>query len=682
MKKLIFCLILLIVSIAAVSASDNFTDSDILEDGNKSSTDLKILIDEAPDASEINLEDDYTDYEGCVEITKALTINGNGHTIDAKNGGKIFNIASDNVVLKNITFINGFLRDGNGAVIYINANNTVIEDCYFKDNGIFSSTGSPYGGAIYCNGNLTIINSVFKNNNIMGIDIYSNGGAVYCDGDLTVTNSTFISNSVEGNGGAIYSTGTVNISNSTFTSNCISGQYIGGGAVSASAVNVNNSVFTKNNAKASVRWGDNNASARGGAIYAENANIHNCDFTANSVSIIDHIFSNGGGVYSYGITDIKGSTFTNNTADDGEALWAYYASTTMENNTFIDNEFTLVKAAVVIDAPDLVKYYGGKERFNVRLTDTGKAIGGVNITINLNGIDYIRTTDVNGVVPMTVNLNSGKYNATVKYGDLSVNSTITVKATVSGENITKIFRNATQYYATFYDSSGNTLANNTAVEFNINGVFYTRYTNENGTARMNINLNPGEYIITAKNPNSTEQYTNIITVLPTIVENNDLVKYYRNASQYSLRILDSQAKPVGEGVEVKFNINGVFYTRLSDENGYVNLNINLEPGKYIITAEYNGLMASNNITVLSVIETQNLSMKYTDGSQFNATILDGEGKPLAGANVTFNINGVFYDKVTDENGIAHLNINLMAGEYIITTTYNDLNAANKITITS
>ena len=262
MKKLIFCLILLIVSIAAVSASDNFTDSDILEDGNKSSTDLKILIDEAPDASEINLEDDYTDYEGCVEITKALTINGNGHTIDAKNGGKIFNIASDNVVLKNITFINGFLRDGNGAVIYINANNTVIEDCYFKDNGIFSSTGSPYGGAIYCNGNLTIINSVFKNNNIMGIDIYSNGGAVYCDGDLTVTNSTFISNSVEGNGGAIYSTGTVNISNSTFTSNCISGQYIGGGAVSASAVNVNNSVFTKNNAKASVRWGDNNASAR------------------------------------------------------------------------------------------------------------------------------------------------------------------------------------------------------------------------------------------------------------------------------------------------------------------------------------------------------------------------------------------------------------------------------------
>ena len=682
MKKLIFCLILLIVSIAGVSAADNFTDGDIIGDDGKSSTDLKILIDEAPDASEISLEDDYTDYEGCVEITKALTVNGNGHTIDAENGGKIFYIASDNVILKNITFINGFLRDGDGAAIYINANNTLIENCIFKDNGIFSSTGSPYGGAIYCNGNLTIINSIFENNNVMGIDIYSNGGAVYCDGDLTVTNSSFISNSVDGNGGAVYSTGTVNISDSTFKSNTASGHYISGGAISACTVNADNSVFINNKAEASSGWHDTNASALGGAIYTGNANIHNCEFTANSALITDYIFSNGGGLYSYGITDIKGSTFTNNTADDGEALWAYYANTTLENNTFINNDFTLVKAAVVIDAPELVKYYKSPERFTARLTDTGKSIANVNVTISLNGIDYTRTTDQNGVAQMAVNLNSGKYNVTVKYENISVNSTITVKATVSGENITKIFRNATQYYATFYDTNGNTLANNTAVEFNINGVFYTRYTNENGTARMNINLNPGEYIITAKNPNSTEMYTNLITVLPTIVENNDLVKYYRNASQYSVRILDGQGKPVSKGVEVRFNINGVFYTRLSDEKGYVNLNINLEPGEYIITAEYNGLMASNNITVLSVIETDNLTMKFQDGSQFNATILDGEGKPLAGANVTFNINGVFYDKVTDENGVAHLNINLMAGEYIITTTYNGLNAANRITITS
>ena len=342
-----------------------------------------------------------------------------------------------------------------------------------------------------------------------------------------------------------------------------------------------------------------------------------------------------------------------------------------------------IESSIVINAPDLVKYYKGPERFVVTVTDyKGNVISGENVTINLNGKDYIRTTDDKGVASMAINLNSGKYNVTVKYGDCSVNSTITVKSTVSGQNVTKMFRNGTQYYATFIDTNGNTLANNTEVEFNINGVFYKRYTNEKGVARMNINLNPGEYIITAKNPKSGEMYTNIITVLSTIVENNDLTKYYKNASQYSLKLLDAQGNPVGAGVEVKLNINGVFYTRSSNASGYVNMNINLVPGTYTITAEYNGLRASNTIKVLPVIETKDLSMKYKDGSKFEAKILDGQGKPYAGQEVTFNINGVFYKRTTGEDGIARLSINLLAGKYIITTMYNGLNAANKVTISS
>ena len=45
-----------------------------------------------------------------------------------------------------------------------------------------------------------------------------------------------------------------------------------------------------------------------------------------------------------------------------------------------------------------------------------------------------------------------------------------------------------------------------------------------------------------------------------------------------------------------------------------------------------------------------------------------------------NINGVFYYRSTGSDGIAHLNINLMPGEYIITSSYNGANIANKITI--
>ena len=41
----------------------------------------------------------------------------------------------------------------------------------------------------------------------------------------------------------------------------------------------------------------------------------------------------------------------------------------------------------------------------------------------------------------------------------------------------------------------------------------------------------------------------------------------------------------------------------------------------------------------------------------------------------------FYDRTTDTNDIARLNINLMAGEYIITSMYSNGTAtSNKVTI--
>ena len=92
---------------------------------------------------------------------------------------------------------------------------------------------------------------------------------------------------------------------------------------------------------------------------------------------------------------------------------------------------------------------------------------------------------------------------------------------------------------------------------------------------------------------------------------------------------------------------------------------------------------SYNITVLPVLIANDLEMHFQDGSTFNALVLNGQGTPLANVAVTFNINGVFYTRYTNSSGIAKLNINLMAGEYIITSMYeNGATTANKITIRS
>lgn len=216
------------------------------------------------------------------------------------------------------------------------------------------------------------------------------------------------------------------------------------------------------------------------------------------------------------------------------------------------------------------------------------------------------------------------------------------------------------------------------MNFEINGINYTRTSDENGIAVMAINLSPGNYTIkTTYNGCSVE---NNIEVLPTLIGEN-LIKYYRNESQFYISLVNGRGAPVC-GVNIIMNINGVFYNRTTNENGTAKLNINLGPGQYILTAAdpLTGLMMSYNITVLPIILAQNISMHYKDGTQFRATLLDGQGNPLPNKNLTFNINGIFYTRTTDLDGVSSLNINLMAGEYIITSYYDSFATSNRITI--
>ena len=77
-----------------------------------------------------------------------------------------------------------------------------------------------------------------------------------------------------------------------------------------------------------------------------------------------------------------------------------------------------------------------------------------------------------------------------------------------------------------------------------------------------------------------------------------------------------------------------------------------------------------------------MTKAYGTSNQFVANLLDGQGNPYANQKVQFNINGVFYYRSTDSSGNARLNINLMPGQYIITSSYNGMNIANTIKVTS
>ena len=335
----------------------------------------------------------------------------------------------------------------------------------------------------------------------------------------------------------------------------------------------------------------------------------------------------------------------------------------------------------IVSAPDVVKYFKGSERFVVSVTDSkGNPIANRSVSITINGVTYGRTTDENGNASIALGLPSGEYDVTVAVGNDTINSKVTVLTTVNGTDVVKVFRNGTQYYATFRDSEGNYLKEGTTVRFNINGVMYDRQVAENGLARLNINLEAGDYIITAINPETGEMSSNNITVISRLIENRDITKYYRNATQYNVKVIGDDGNPVGAGESVTFNINGVFYTRQTNESGIVKLNINLEPGDYIITAEYKECRVSNDIHVLPVLTASDLTKTYGTSDQFVATLVDGQGNPYSEQRVQFNINGVFYYRYTDSEGHAKLNINLMPGGYIITSSYNGCNIANTVKV--
>ncbi|WP_400198333.1 Ig-like domain-containing protein [Methanobrevibacter smithii] len=389
-------------------------------------------------------------------------------------------------------------------------------------------------------------------------------------------------------------------------------------------------------------------------------------YTANIINGTAKVNIPGLGVGDYNIT----------TTYSGDAK--YVSMTKKGNITVIPN----MDVNLYVD--DVVMIYHDGTRLVAKLTDyQGRPIVNDIIYFTINGKTYAKTTDDNGTVSMGLNLDSKVYTATVSYNEsevyskISKNVTVTINPTVISEDLVKMYQNDTRFYVKFTDSTGKALTK-TTVKFNIHGVFYTKKTDKDGVADLGIMLRPGEYILTAYNPVTGEEKGFNITVKSLIVQ-SDLTKYYLNASKFQATIYDKNGS-LAVGKNVTFNINGVFYTKTTDSNGVVSLAINLRPGEYIITTMYEGLAVGNNIVVLPTLVTRDLNMTYGDGSNFTAQTLDGQGKPLANQNVTFNINGVFYNKITDDNGVASLIMRLMSGKYIITSYWNDFQTGNTIII--
>lgn len=179
-----------------------------------------------------------------IVIPRKITINGNGHTIDAKSKTRIFMIPEgvSHITINNISFINSKASYGSVIVISHYSDYANLSYCNFTNN-----VATDYGGVIDCVGDYcTIENCNFINNHAV-----SKAGVIryYHDNQAYIKNSNFINNRVadcSSGGGVIYvDAGAVNIDKSAFINN-VANDRPGSVLFTGKSAIINNSMFLNN----------------------------------------------------------------------------------------------------------------------------------------------------------------------------------------------------------------------------------------------------------------------------------------------------------------------------------------------------------------------------------------------------------------------------------------------------
>ena len=280
--------------------------------------------------SDIILDDgEEFEYPLGIILDKNITIDGNGHTIDARQKTKIFNVFNvDCITLKNMTLKNGYARGigyginsyptrggaisiydgdfrihnvsfianmalGGGGAIYNKSSWLSLSESSFSDNlakgcgGVIFNESNEFiisetefsgnaankdGGVIYnYRGKLNLLKVVFSHN-----WANNNGGALFNhNGELNISESEFRNNSAEKYGGVLYNNNEMSMSVCTITKNII---------------NENGEIIFNNSASKDFIIRDSTISdniAKNGAIIKNesgNAKIFNCELLENSAS--------------------------------------------------------------------------------------------------------------------------------------------------------------------------------------------------------------------------------------------------------------------------------------------------------------------------------------------------------------------------------------------------------------
>ena len=627
------------------------TDDAALADGEeKTGADIQTLIDDAEDGGEVDLGENlvYNVDDGqTFTLTKKLTVKGNNVTIKASGAsqggsGALFIASKAGTGFDGIKFINTdgkktYGQQVSGYAIQLAIENGTVNNCQFIDWG-----SGVYGrGAAFC----TISNSYFNGSS----EKVTNGGtkeygtkAINLMGshDITVKDCIFEGQVLDGISIASNSGNNIMTGN-TFIENCYAIYF--GGASTQGCVIANNSfircgwcedaegnvifkdlpVISTQKAANGYVIADNTIEATPGSIFmkAESGNtahgypsaIGDINITGNTITATEgadpesitfmYILSNSGPLSPYAPIAITG-----NTIEAGiTPVTVWYADWDDPNGVVID---AADKAPTAINIKEILT---ANKKVTIELVDVnGDPQAGEEITYSINGgeaqtdetdADGLLTIDVteDGIIAIAF-AGSDKLQATETSIDFESTAIPKTATTIEYENMTTTAvdtatdgRIGKYFIITLKDSEGKALANK-FVQIGFNGQVYNRTTDENGQAKLQINLKAaGTYTFAVSFLGDDDYNGSFIVAKITVSKQTGSLTvpaktYKASAATKSITATFKAASgKVVANKKITFTVNGKTYTATTNDKGVATVKVSLnKKGTYSFTAKFAG----------------------------------------------------------------------------------------------
>lgn len=155
---------------------------------------------------------------------------------------------------------------------------------------------------------------------------------------------------------------------------------------------------------------------------------------------------------------------------------------------------------------------------------------------------------------------------------------------------------------------------------------------------------------------------------------------------FVVQIFDGDSNPIANK-EVIFEINGVRYDKMTDDEGYASLPISLKAKKYEIETyfpaeeEYAPRVVSK-LTVLGKnkdfspkkeentrLYTPNMIIYSKDEPDYCVRLMDSDENPIVGEKLTITIDDEIYERITDNEGFAGVDVSLKQETYNVETVF-------------